>query len=423
MDRLKRVDFGLLYSLQMLGHISVTMVFSLLPSVGRTAGIPDVLIVLTQALSATAWIVVGGFWSRLAQRKGRKYVILIGGVGLFFACLLTAVAIWIAVGHYVGPIVGLIIMMVGRSLNGSVALASNPASQAYIIERIPRERRTIMLSRLASAQAFGTVVGPALAPFLIHIPGLGLAGPMLIVSAIVLILMPFLLLLPADGPVISQQVEERRVAAPATQEAIWRMPAMRAFLFYSLIVATAVLGTIQSVGFLIIDVLRVSPDAAQPLIGQAIAGAAVATLLVQLVLIPMWKPTPRTMMIAAPPIAMAGLSLLAWHPSYAAVAIGMIICNAGFALARPGVATAASFVVPIDRQTEVAAAMMSTASLATVFGPIMAVSLYTIWRPLPFMLMVILLGIAFIIAIRRRLDEATIPVSDGLAADETAPLG
>lgn len=421
MDRLRRVDFGLLYTLQMLGHISVTMVFSLLPSVGRAAGIPDVLIVLTQALSATAWIVVAGYWARLAQRRGRKYVILIGGVGLFFACLLTGAAIWVAVAHWVGPIAGLIIMMVGRSLNGSVALASNPASQAYIIERIPHEQRTTMLARLASAQAFGTVVGPALAPFFIHIPGIGLAGPMLIVSAIVLLLLPFLFLLPKDGAIAAPQAD--RPVAVEHAEPIWRMPAMRAFLLYSLIVATAVLGTVQSVGFLIIDVLRLSPDAAQPWIGRAIAGAAVATLLVQLVLIPLFKPTPRMMMMVAPPVAMVGLSLLAWHPSYVAIAIGMIICNAGFAIGRPGVATAASFVVPIERQTEVAGAMMSTASVATVFGPIIAVSLYTVWRPLPFMLMVCMLGLAFVIAVRRRQDEATVPVTDGMAADETAPLG
>jgi MFS family permease len=421
MGHLRRVDFSLLYVLQMLGHISVTMVFSLLPSVGRTAGIPDVLIVLTQALSATMWLFVGGFWARLAQRKGRKHVILIGGVGLFFACLLTGGAIWIAVEHVVGPIAGLIIMMVGRSLNGGVGLASNPASQAYIIERIAHERRGVMLARLASAQAFGTVVGPALAPFLIHLPGVGLAGPMLIVSAIVLMLLPFLFLLPKDGPIVGAESSQPRTQAAVAP--IWRMPAMRAFLLYSLIVATAVLGTVQSVGFLIIDVIRMSPDAAQPWIGRAIAGGAVATLLVQLVFIPLVRPTPRTMMIVAPPISMVGLALLAAHPSYFVVAIGIIIANTGFAIGRPGVATAASFVVPIERQTEVAGAMMSTASIATVFGPIIAVSLYTVWRPLPFMLMVAMLGLAFIIAIRRRQDESTLPVTDGLIAEETAPLG
>lgn len=421
MGNLRRIDFGLLYMLQMLGHISVTMVFSLLPSVGRSAGIPDVLIVMTQALSAAAWMIFGGFWARLAQRRGRKHVILIGAVGLFFACLLTGASIWIAVEHLVAPIAGLIIMMVGRSLNGGVGLASTPASQAYIIERIPRERRTVMLASLASAQAFGTVIGPALAPFLIHIPGIGLAGPMFIVSAIVALLYPFLFFLPSDGP--ARSAEPDRVAVPAAKaESVWRMPAMRAFLLYSTIIATTVLGTVQSVGFLIIDVIRTSPDAAQPWIGRAIAGGAIATLLVQLVLIPRLKPTPRTMMIVGPVLAMIGLALLAVHPSYLVICIGIVIANTGFAIGRPGVAAASSFVVPIERQTEVAAALMSTASVATIFGPVFAVSLYTIWRPLPFILMIFLLATAFAIAVKRRRDESTAPLSDGLIAEETAPL-
>jgi len=421
MTDLRRRDFSLLYLLQMLGHISVTMVFSLLPSVGRTAGIPDVLIVMTQSLSAIAWMVFGGFWARLAQRRGRKHVILIGAAGLFFACLLTGASIWIAVEHLVAPIAGLIIMMVGRSLNGGVGLASTPASQAYIIERIPRERRTVMLASLASAQAFGTVIGPALAPFLIHIPGVGLAGPVFIVSAIVALLYPFLFLLPSDSP-LGAAAEDAPDAPTARAESVWRMPAMRAFLLYSTIIATAVLGTVQSVGFLIIDVIHMSPDAAQPWIGRAIAGGAIATLLVQLVLIPRLRPTPRRMMIVGPLFAMVGLALLAIHPSYGVIVLGIIIANTGFAIARPGVAAASSFVVPIERQTEVAAALMSTASIATVFGPVFAVSLYTIWRPLPFILLMLMLGTAFTIALRHRRDESTVPVSDGLVAEETAPL-
>lgn len=420
MDGIRRVDFGLLYMLQMLGHISVTVVFSLLPSVGRTAGIPDTLIVLTQALSAIAWIIVGGFWARTAMRRGRKFVIIVGAIGLFLACLLTGGAIWIAVEHLVPPLAGLAIMMVGRSLNGGVGLAGTPASQAYIIERVPRERRTIMLARLASAQAIGTVIGPALAPFLTHLPGLGLAGPMAVMSALVLLMVPFLFILPSDGP-----AGDRAPQAPASlspEQPVWRIPAMRAFLAYSTIVALAVLGTIQSVGFLIIDALRLEPETAQPWIGRAIAAGALATLTVQLVFIPLVKPSPRTMMIAAPLVSIVGLALLAAHPGYGLIVAGVMIANAGFATARPGVATAASYLVPVERQTEVAGALMSTASVATVLGPVMAVSLYGIWRPLPYLVLIALLAGACLIALRRRYDESTVPVTDGLVAEETAPL-
>ncbi len=421
MDRLRRVDFGLLYTLQMLGHISVTMVFSLLPSVGRTAGIPDTLIVLTQALSAIAWIVVGGFWTRMAARRGRKVVILIGALGLFLACLMTGGAIWIAVEHLVPPLAGLAIMMVGRSLNGGVGLAGTPASQSYIIERVTRERRTVMLARLASAQAIGTVIGPAVAPFLTHMPGVGLAGPMLVVSGLVLVMVPFLFLLPADAPMPANELAQAAPVA-AMREPVWRMPAMRAFLIYSTIVALAVLGTIQSVGFLIIDALRLDPENAQPWIGRAIAAGALATLTVQLVVIPLVRPSPRTMMIGAPLISIAGLALLSAHPGYGLIVAGVMIANAGFALARPGVATAASYLVGVERQTEVAGSLMSTASVATVLGPVLAVSLYGIWRPFPYLALIVLLAGACAIALRHRYDESTEPVRDGMIADETAPL-
>jgi hypothetical protein len=65
---------------------------------------------------------------------------------------------------------------------------------------------------------------------------------------------------------------------------------------------------------------------------------------------------------------------------------------------------------------------MSTASVATIFGPVLAVSLYTVWRPLPFIVLILMLAAAFVIAVRHRRDESTEPVSDGLVAEETAPL-
>ena len=84
-----------------------------------------------------------------------------------------------------------------------------------------------------------------------------------------------------------------------------------------------------------------------------VPGGAVATLLVQLVLIPRLKPTPRRMMIVGPLFAMAGLSLLAIHPSYGVIVAGIIIANTGFAIARPGVAVASSFVVPMERAIQI----------------------------------------------------------------------
>jgi MFS family permease len=397
---LSRFNFILIYLLLMLSAISIGIMISLLPLVARTAHISDILIVSAQAITAGSWMFVASAWARLAKRRGRKFVIMIGGIGLSLGCFATGGVIWVAVAGLVAPMAALAMLVAARIANGAVGLAVVPAAQAFVVERTPIERRTVVMSSLASAQALGTILGPAAAPFMTHIPGLGLAGPMVIIASLCTLILPVLAIsLPHDGPgTVKAQDMEGPVAAA---EGVWRMPALRGHLIYSTIMATAAIGLIQTIGFLVLDTVKGPPEGAQFWVGQVIAAGALATLFVQLLVTPLLKPTPRAMMLAAPIISILGLALLCLLPDYWLIMLGTVIANIGFALGRPGVATAASLLLPISRQTELAAAILSTASAGVVIGPVLAVGLYTVWRPLPFMLLVMTQAAAFLIAHRR----------------------
>jgi MFS family permease len=399
-EDLSRFKFVLIYLLLMLSAISIGIMISLLPVVARTANISDILIVCAQAITAGSWIFVAGAWARVAQRRGRKFVIMLGGVGLTLGCFATGGVIWVAITGLVAPLAALAMLVTARIANGAVGLAVVPAAQAFVIERTPISRRTVVMSSLASAQALGTILGPAAAPFMTHIPGLGLAGPMVIVAALCGLILPVLaVILPHDGPAAKAAIGTEAPAEVA--EGIWKMKAMRGYLIYSTIMATAAIGLIQTIGFLVLDTVKGPAEDAQVWVGQAIAAGAVATLLVQLVVTPAFKPTPRTMMLVAPVISILGLAMLCLLPQYGLVVLGTVTANVGFALGRPGVATAASLALPINRQTELAAAILSTASAGVVIGPVLAVTLYTVWQPMPFVLLAATQAAAFAIALRR----------------------
>jgi len=419
--KLGRPQFFLIYLLLMLSAISIGIMISLLPVVARTAKIPDILIVTAQAITAGSWILVAGFWSRIAQRRGRKFVIMVGSLGLCLGCAGTGGVIWIAVMNLLAPLAVLAILVIARIANGAVGLAVVPAAQAFVVERTDVRRRTVVMSSLASAQALGTILGPAAAPFMTHVPGLGLAGPMVIVAAICALMLPLLaFILPHDGP--ASQALADKAGTVAENQGIWRMKAVRGYLIYSTIMATAAIGLIQTIGFLVLDTVHGPAEVGQFWVGQAIAAGALATLVVQLGLTPFFKPTPRQMMLIAPLVSMLGLALLCLLPSYGLIVIATIIANAGFALGRPGVATAASLSLPLDRQTELAAAILSTASAGVVIGPVLAVALYTIWQPLPFALLALTQAAAFIIALRS--DETSYSSArEVIARDDSATLG
>lgn len=399
--RLRRIDFGLLYAVQMLSAISMSTMVSLLPAVGRSAHISDPLIVSVQALSAGSWILVSGFWARLAQRRGRKLVILAGAIGLSVGSVATGVAIWIAVLNLVPPMMALLMITFARTANGAIGIASTPASQAFVVERTSAARRTVALSSLASAQALGTIVGPAAAPFLTHIPGLGLAGPMLIIGAVGVLMVPLVaFILPHD------RLVDTRATEPTDEveviERLWRIKPIRDYLIYSTILTISSIGGIQTIGFLVIDTVLLPPDDAQRWVGLAMATGAAATLAVQLGLIPLLKPSSGTLMVVAPVVALVGLLMMAILPSYALVVVATIVMSMGVAAGRPAVSSAASFALPAARQTEVAAIMLSTASVGFIVGPILAVTLYTVWKPLPFLFLAAMQCGAFAIALRHR---------------------
>ncbi len=400
---LRKIDFSLIYLLQMLSAVSVSIMFSLLPSVGRISGIPDALIVTTQALSAATWFFVAGYWSGLARRRGRKFVILIGSAGLLLVCISTGLGILVAVSRVVAPWIALIILVLARSANGAIGLASGPAGQAYVIERSSTERRTIMLSSLASSQAIGTVVGPAIAPFLTHFPMVGLAGPMFVMAAVTALILPLLVfVLPGDGVAAahSQGTSAQADAAEnAPTQKLWHLPRMRAYLLYASLVGIVMAGTVQAIGFLVIDTIHLPPEQAPPYVGRVIAAGALAMLIFQLVLVPLLKPSPRSLMLFAPIGGALGLCIVATLPAYPALIAAFAIANVGFAAARPGVLSAASLSLPMARQTELSSAMLSTASFGIIVGPVTSVWLYSIWQPLPYIAMTSLLVMAFVIAL------------------------
>lgn len=397
---ISRTQFALIYLLLMLSSISIGIMITLLPVVARTANISDVLIIMGQAMTAGSWIFVAGFWARLARRRGRRFVILVGGIGLCLGCAGTGGVIWLAVMNVLAPFAALALLVAARFVNGTVGLAAVPAGQAFVVERTDVSRRTLVMSSLASAQALGTILGPAAAPFMTHVPGLGLAGPMLIVAGLCALMLPVLAFaLPHDLP-SAASLPAVTEPMPAL-ESVWRMKAVRGYLVYSTITGMASVGLIQTIGFLVLDTVREAPDQAQWWVGQAIAAGAVATLVVQVAVIPALKPSPRRMMLVAPVISMSGLMMLALVPAYWLIVVATVTANMGFALGRPGVATAASLALPLERQTELAAALLSTVSAAVVIGPVLAVGFYTIWQPLPFLFLAATQIGALVLALRR----------------------
>jgi MFS family permease len=387
-----------------------TGLISVLPAIGRSIGIPDEMVVAIFSLSAIMWAIASPFWARASDRFGRKPLMMAGLSGFMVSMLLCGGVVSAGLRHLAPPLIIFILFLLGRALFGLFGSASNPATQAYVADHTPREQRTQSMAMLAGAFGIGTVVGPFLAPIFIY-PVVGLAGPLfsfaLIAAAMLFTVWRYLPESPRK-PQAEPDAAEDAGPAPGTGP-MWRDRRVVPFLIYGFVVATCQTAQQQTLGFLIIDKLGVSPLAAQHPIAIAMAFGAVAGLLAQWGVIRMFEMTPRQLLRWGVACAAAGNLLVAMAPDYSAVVAGYALASLGFGFARPGFTAGSSLAVTWREQARVAGAIAAVNGINAVFAPAF-MALYRAFHAAPFLLnmalMLAMLTYAFLSGPLRNADPA-----------------
>ncbi|MDB5421521.1 MAG: major facilitator superfamily 1, partial [Brevundimonas sp.] len=185
---LTRPVFVILYATVMIGGIGSTCILSALPALGRTAGLPDILVGGVFALSALAWAITSPLWSRLSDRIGRRPLLVIGLLGGAVSMTFFGIVTWFGLKQALAPGLIFVGLLLSRGMNGLLASAAPSGAQAFVADHTSRENRTRALAALASSIGLGTVVGPALVPVL-GLVGVNMAVVMVLVGVANLVLL------------------------------------------------------------------------------------------------------------------------------------------------------------------------------------------------------------------------------------------
>jgi MFS family permease len=403
--------FGLLYAVMLVSSVGNSAMMSLFPAIGRESNIPDALIVSAQSVSALLSVVSSPYWAGQSDRRGRKPIILVGMAGFAIASLLTAIAVFAGVRHLLPPMAALVAIILSRCVFGTLGMASNPAIQAYVADNSSRQARTSMLASMASAQGFGSVIGPGLAPLLL-LPVIGLAGPQLIFGVIGFAILAFVAIkLPPDRP---KQVEHEHATSRQASRGLWKDPSVWPFLLYMAMMSACAAANLQTLGFVVIDTLKLDPIHAQPYAGGAIMAGAIGGLLVQLVVIRAFRLTPPVLLVVGGVLAVVGNLVMALASSFVVVTVAFAIANIGYAFARPGLMAGASLAARADRQGSVAGLLSGAGSSGLMVSPVLAMALYQVWPSGPFLMIALLMAAMLFLA-------ATNPVMRGAKPEAQNP--
>lgn len=401
-----RRDFALLFVVMLITGAGNTALQSVLPAIGRSLHVPDSVIATVFSVSALVWVFAAPYWARRSERHGRRAMVILGISGFTFSIALVGVLLLAGLLGWIGPLVTMVSVISARVIYGLFGSAAPPAAQAIVAIRTSRDERVKALTMLGSAFGLGTILGPAIAPYLV-LPVIGLAGPAMVFAAFGLATtIAATRWLPHDStePDLSD-VRGANVSYPslggaptgasvtgATAERVDAQLKLRDARIWPWMLAGLIMGHAQAMtgatmGFLVIDRLHlaVAELATQQSIGLVLMSGAGASLLVQWGLIPILNLPPRTMMVAGLALSVLGLAATAGATSLYGIATAYSLSSMGFGFTRPAFTAGSSLAVGRRLQGLVAGHVTAINGASFVLGPTIGVVLYEVAGPLPFL--------------------------------------
>ncbi|PTS82528.1 MFS transporter, partial [Sphingomonas sp. HMWF008] len=178
--------FTLLFVVMLTIAAGNTALQSVLPALGRSLQVPDSAVAAAFSVSALLWVLAAPFWAHRSDRHGRRAMILLGMGGFAVSLAICGICLAAGINGWIGGTTAFVCFIGGRLIYGTFGAAAPPAVQALVAGSTTRAERTKALTLLGSAFGLGTILGPAIAPYLllgsIGQIEIGLAGPAFIFS-------------------------------------------------------------------------------------------------------------------------------------------------------------------------------------------------------------------------------------------------
>jgi MFS family permease len=398
--------FALMFLVMLTIAAGNTALQSILPALGRSLGVADRAVAAAFSVSALLWVIAAPIWANRSDRSGRRAMILLGMGGFAVSLGLCGVFLAAGINGWIGGTAAFGLFIAGRLIYGAFGSAAPPAVQALVAGETSREDRTKALTLLASAFGLGTILGPAVAPYLLlgTVGGvrIGLAGPAFVFALFgVAVWITVRVMLPDDRlavhnehgassayPSIGGAPTGASVTAatqPHVEHVGYLDPRVRGWMIAGLVMGHAQAMTSQAIGFLVIDRLAIAPALALEPTGIVLMMGAGAALLVQWGVIPLLGLSPRRLVLVGLVLAAAGVALTGVATSLYGIATAYALANFGFGFTRPGFTAGASLAVGPAAQGSVAGKVTSVNGASFVLGPSIGVGLYELARPLPYL--------------------------------------
>jgi MFS family permease len=339
--------------------------------------------------SNVALVIFSPMWGRTSQAIGRKRVFIIGLIGYAIGYAILAFGIQIGLWAWLAPMPLFLLLFGARLVYGTMASAISPAATAYIADTTDQASRAGGMALLAASGGIGTIIGPAFGGLLAR---LGAVVPMYTA---------------AGFAIVAAVLAAAKLAEPTRHvnlDAEVRLKISDGRIFPYLLgwfVIFMVFTAVQVItAFYIQDRFGVSAhEEVIKVASIALLSMAVVTLIVQIVVMQIWKVSPKVLLRLAYIIFAAVLMFFAYAETLMMLYVAYAGMGLSFAMAAPGLNAAASLAVEPAEQGAVAGLLSSAPAFGMVFGPALGGLVYDVAPDLPMIggaVLSLLVGIYFL---------------------------
>lgn len=345
-----------------------TLMFALLPLIGRAVGLAELQVGIIITASSAVYAMATRVWGRRSDHLGRKRVILIGLAGYTVGTLIFTSLFWLGFEMVLRGLMLWTALIVARCLQSTVMAGTMPASSAYISDITDASNRTVAIARLGAANSTGTILGPALGGLL---AGISLLAPLYFAAAMTFCSLVMIAVFLPESP---------RALGHRSDGVLYKLHFRDVRYRHFLLIAIVMLVTFsvvqQTLGFYFQDTLQLSGQQAARKVGFALMGAATVSLLAQGLLVQRLK-WPAWRLIQGGLFALLlGSVSLAVGASAVWLFAGVGLCGLGIGLSYPGCVAAASLTVSAEEQGSLAGLTTAVPAIGSIIGPVLGTGLY-----------------------------------------------
>ncbi len=350
--------------------------FLVISPLAREAGLTEIEVAIVLVGSSLLYTVLTPTWAKLAERFGRKRVMVFSmfasaGTNALFIFALNAALTAVVTGA-----AAFWLLIVVRMSFGILSPGLHPASMAAMADATTAKTRAAGMGLMGASMALGQIIGPAgisvLAPF-------GAMAPIwgsVVFSALCAVFTGFAL--PPTRKVRNQA--ERANRPPPLK---LRDPRIRTFILALLFYFVAVAAIQQAIVWLVQDRFDYGKEVAIQRASLIYVSLSITMVGTQFGIIQRFKPDPNKILFPGLLLIATGYLITAFAPFLWMMCAGFLVVGIGAALAIAALNALGSMTVPIEEQGQAASLLAIAPPAGYIAGPLLGAALYMIYPPLP----------------------------------------